>query len=176
MTIRDHLLTMLSEHDLQYFLTFNFGRTIVPAKGEPKVKHLFNQLQDQTYGGRWARRRGADRITAFGFWERLDTNAHLHVEAYIPDAVVPYLHDNGADLWSKLELSGQLDIEVVRDRDRVGSYITKRVHRPDDLDHMFVYTPPGGSGLHRDDTGLGLVGRTPRQPAKRVPLHVQWRS
>ncbi len=176
MTIRDELFALLGDHDLPYFITFNFGYAALPASGEREAKHLFNQLQDRAYGGRWAKRRGADRITAVGFWERLDSNAHLHCAVYIPDAVAPYLHEYGPEFWHKSVPRGQCDIRISDDREAVAGYITKKVWQANDLDRMFVYSPPGGSGVHRDDGGAGPMGRTPRQPPNRIPFHVQWRS
>lgn len=176
MTIRDQLLALLGDHDLPYFITLNFGSKILPGSGEREAKHLFNQLQDRAYGGRWAKRHGADRITAIGFWERLESNAHLHCAVHVPDAVAPYLNEYGPELWQKAVPRGQLDIRISDDRDAVARYITKKIWQADDLDRMFVYSPPGGSGVHRLDDPRAQQGRAPRPPARRIPLHKQWRS
>ena len=173
MPTRKLVRQLMAEHGLQYFVTFNFGYRVDPITGGGKVRHFLNVVQDRTYGGRWAKRRGPDRITAIAVWERLDLNPHLHCGIYAPDPVARVLLSEGPELWRHHVRRGQLDVSRSRSRERVRNYTTKRISRLDHLDRLYLYVPDGGSGVRFDDPGSKPLEPTPRP---KVPLHRRWRS
>lgn len=174
MSTRELVRQLMAEHDLPYFVTFNFGSKVHPIAGGEKVVRFINVVQDAAYGGRWAKRRGAERVTAIGVWERLDLNPHLHCGLYAPEAVADVIFNQGPELWLRGVARGQLDVERSRSRKRVRNYSTKAIWLPEHQDRLFLYVPPGGSGVRFDDLSpKDLRGVSPRP---QVPLHRQWRS
>lgn len=172
MPTRKLVRQFMAEHGLQYFVTFNFGYLVDPITGGGKVRHFLNVIQDRTYGGRWAKRRGPERITCIGVWERLKLNPHLHCGVYAPDPVARVLLAEGPKLWRDQVRRGQLDVSRSKRRDRVRNYTTKGLWLPDHQDRLYLYAPPGGSGVRFDDPDReGVIrGRTPRP---RAPLRLR---
>jgi hypothetical protein len=50
--------------------------------------------------------------------------------------------NNGKECWLKMQKRGQLDFSKIESRERVISYITKEVSKPDSQERMFVYKAP----------------------------------
>jgi len=110
--------------------------------GERALKDFYNRLQRRVHGRNWNRRVIDHPMIAVGVWEHLDSNPHCHVVLVASKKETAWLFDEGTDWWLELQKRGQLDFSKIESREKVISYITKEITKPDSQERMFVYKAP----------------------------------
>jgi len=126
------LVDLWKYEDFDYLLTpvFNRGRSIDGAFQD--IQHLFNRVNREVCGPRWAKRQ--DRWRGVVFLENVDTNIHGHVLAR-PSEKLRSVHDEKASRifgghWLEIARAGNIDVQRIHgEPDRVMRYITKDAFR-----------------------------------------------
>jgi hypothetical protein len=70
------------------------------------------------------------------------SNPHCHVVVAASDLEWRWLLNNGKHRWLEQQKRGQLDFSKIESREKVISYITKEITKPDSQERMFVYKAP----------------------------------
>jgi len=122
--------------------TFNFGYPVSIEVGQGALVHFFNCLQRGVHGRAWHKRITDQPTIALGFWEHPDSNPHCHVVVAASNQEWRWLLNYGNDCWLEQQKRGQLDFSKIDSREKVISYITKEIGKPDSQERLFVYKAP----------------------------------
>jgi hypothetical protein len=112
----------------QYANTFTFNRAVNSITGQQRIKGFINSLEREVLGRRWSVFPAHMRITAVGFLEHADTNAHWHTVMQIPLHFRKILRTHGEAAWRDLVPQGELDIEWIGSKKKWSRYITKELY------------------------------------------------
>jgi hypothetical protein len=132
----------LASIDPNVYPTFNFGYPVSIEVGQGSLVHFFNRLQRGVHGRAWYKRNTDQPMIVVGFWEHLDSNPHCHGVLSASKAESAWLLNYGEDCWLEQQKRGQLDFSKIESREKVISYITKEISKPDSQERMFVYKAP----------------------------------
>ena len=132
----------LASIDPTVYPTFNFGYPVSIEVGQGSLVHFFNCLQRGVHGRQWHKRNTDQPMMALGFWEHPYTNPHCHVVVAASDQKWRWLLNYGKGCCLEQQKRGQLDFSKIESREKVISYITKEVSKPDSQERMFVYKAP----------------------------------
>ena len=122
--------------------TFNFGYPVSIEVGQGSLVHFLIASKGECMAANWHKRNTDQPMIALGFWEHPDTNPHCHVVVAASDQEWRWLLNYGKDCWLEQQKRGQLDFSKIESREKVISYITKEISKPDSQERMFVYKAP----------------------------------
>jgi hypothetical protein len=146
MLTRDALLPeyrdWLASIDPNVYPTFNFGYPVSIEVGQGSLVHFFNRLQRGVHGRAWHKRNTDQPMIALGFWEHPERNQHVHMVVAASDQEWRWLLNYGKGSWLEQQKRGQLNFSKIESREKVISYITKGIGKPDSQERMFVYKAP----------------------------------
>ena len=133
----------LVDENPDIFITFNFGYTVKPLNGEPRIHEFCKRIERKALGRKWCRLPRSERLTLVGCWERIGPhlNTHCHLVGWAPAEIHRTLQLEGPQIWEHLVPRGQLHFEHPRLVDRVVNYVTKELpkHTGDGFDRLSVY-------------------------------------
>jgi hypothetical protein len=136
-----------------YFITHNFDHPVAgfkaggmrvanrrPYKAEfalERTIQFYERMFMECYSNAWNERM-AERRVAYGFFEGEGYNPHFHVAANLDPHCSRWIEKYGKSAWLKLSSRGQLQIEIVRSKQQVRDYCTKRLVNPRAFENVLV--------------------------------------
>lgn len=123
-----------------HILTFMAGRVVDPHTLAANVEKWCRQIERRALGRYWQKFE-EHRLLVIGFLEKPDITPHYHAVAHIPKRLEKVATEEGAVFWEKLVPAGKIEVDPIKDLDKVISYVTKDLHLYFAPENVLLYGP-----------------------------------
>jgi hypothetical protein len=121
---RKEFVEWLIRENLPYFDTFTANRECSLYEMEYKVRQWHARVDRFLLGRNWAKK-VEKRTVGVAFFEKLETNIHVHTMIRLASSKRELSDERMAKFWNLLMPGGDLDVQISRSRKKVACYVTK---------------------------------------------------
>lgn len=134
-------MAWLAELQPNLMVTIGAGPAFSPQRLKRDVERHLNSIERRALGPRWAAKPASDRMTAVGFLEHAESNAHYHLLVQAPDRHEEALVVVGEERWRRRHPGGVHHVQRIDSVPRSARYSTKELWSERSFDAIIIHGP-----------------------------------